>query len=160
MDGCPIELQITFIGPDKRVLDSVVGEPYSLDEIVEQNVLYVLETNPTDIKRGDLLVIEGDEEVEVTKETPENTESEDGSEEDLWPELEINRLYIIGSNGAPQATLQGSERIFSRKSSKVLISKAKRAFKSKSDVDYKALGRYVFNEMRAQDSRPEEYVEG
>ena len=65
---------------------------------------------------------------------------------------------IYGSDGQPQGYLKGGERIFSRKSTRVIIRKAKRAYKSQSDVDFKALGRYVFNEMKAQDERPAEYT--
>lgn len=160
MYGTLINLDISFIGTDMRVLDVVEGEAGSKDEIIENNVLYVLETNPNSgIKKGDLLVIEGNEETTTIEETGENSEIEEDSEEDQWPELEVNKLYVIGSNGQPQAQLEGGERIFSRKSSRVLIRKAKKAFASKSDVDYKALGRYLFNEMKNQDQRPEEFVE-
>lgn len=37
--------------------------------------------------------------------------------------------------------------------------KAKKAYASKEDKDYKALGRYIFKEMDAQDNRPAEYVD-
>jgi hypothetical protein len=40
--------------------------------------------------------------------------------------------------------LWGSERIFSRKNTKVLIKKAKKADNTKSDSDYKSLGVYMF----------------
>ena len=88
-----------------------------------------------------------------------NEESEDEEdEEDTHPELNVNRLYVYGSDGEVQAELQGGERIFSRKSSKVIISKAKRAYLSKEDKDYKSLGKYIFKEMDAQDNREPEYV--
>ena len=87
-----------------------------------------------------------------------NEEIEDEDEEDTHPELNVNRLYVYGSDGEVQAELQGGERIFSRKSSKVIIAKAKRAYVSKEDKDYKSLGRYIFKEMDAQDNRDPEYV--
>jgi hypothetical protein len=40
--------------------------------------------------------------------------------------------------------LWGNERIFSRKNTRVLIKKAKKADESKSDNDYKTLGRFIF----------------
>jgi hypothetical protein len=43
--------------------------------------------------------------------------------------------------------LQGGERIFSRKSTKVLIRKAKKAERTKLDKDYKSLGLYIFKEL-------------
>jgi hypothetical protein len=55
--------------------------------------------------------------------------------------------------------LLGGERIFSRKSTKVIIRKALKAYRSKEDKDYKALGKYVFKELKAQDGRKQEYVE-
>ena len=64
-------------------------------------------------------------------ETIEETDpDEDESAEDEYPDLQVNKLR-----------------------------KAKRAYKTQSDADYKALGRYIFNEMKAQDNRPAEYTE-
>jgi hypothetical protein len=40
--------------------------------------------------------------------------------------------------------LWGGERIVSRRETKVLIRKAKKAYDSQSDKDYKALGKYMF----------------
>ena len=70
-----------------------------------------------------------------------------------------NELHVYGSNGEVQAVLSGGERIFSRKSTAVLLKKAKLAYETKDDKDYKALGRYAFDEMRRQDGRDPEYVE-
>ena len=39
-----------------------------------------------------------------------------------------------------------------------IINKAKRAFIEKTDNAYKSLGKYVFKEMKAQDSRKPEFV--
>jgi len=54
--------------------------------------------------------------------------------------------------------LDGGERIFSRKSTRVIIKKAKKAYVSQLDKDYKALGKYVFKELNKQDDRDPEYV--
>jgi len=56
-------------------------------------------------------------------------------------------MLVIGSDGKPQMQIVGGERIFSRRSTKVLIKKAKKADKSKEDKDYKALGKYAFKEL-------------
>lgn len=134
MKDTEIPLQIVFIGEDNIVISVKQGVPMSEDFISEDNVQYVFETIPeASINVGDILV--------------------------LNPEFESDKLYVIGSDGNPQAILEGGERIFSRKSSAVIIRKAKKAFKSKSDTDYKDLGRYIFNEMHAQDNREPEYVE-
>lgn len=139
MVDCEIPLSIIFIGSDKKVISIKDGVPNSEEYISEDNSQYVLEVNPTnEISIGDELVLE------------------DSSEEQ---ELESDKLYVLGSDGTPQATLQGSERIFSIKNTKTLVSMAKRAYVSKSDTDYKALGRKVFEYMKQQNERPEEYVE-
>jgi len=55
--------------------------------------------------------------------------------------------------------LWSGERIFSRKNTKVLINKAKKAELSGKDGDYKTLGRFMFKCIKAQNTRPAEYVE-
>ena len=40
--------------------------------------------------------------------------------------------------------LEGGERIVSRRETVVLIRKALKAYQSKADKDYKALGKYIF----------------
>ena len=69
-------------------------------------------------------------------------------------------MYILGSDGKPQMDLVGGERIISIKETKSLISKAKRANKSKKDSDYKKLGKYIFKILKKQDERKPEYVSG
>ena len=54
--------------------------------------------------------------------------------------------------------LKGGERIVSRKETKVLIRKAKKALDSHSDNDYKSLGKYIFKVFKKQDSREPDYV--
>lgn len=143
MHDCDIPLSIIFIDSDKEVISVKEGTPNTDDYISENNVKYVLEVNPTKkIETGDILEIDGED---------------DFSEDEI--ELEPNKMYIIGSDGTPQAELQGGERIFSRKSTRVILRKAKKAFETKVDADYRALGRYVFNELTAQTSRKPQYVE-
>lgn len=132
-----VPLDIIFVGEDNKVLSVQKGIPESEDLITEYNVAYVIEVaQGSGIKKGDIVKFHMS-----------------------IDDLEKNKLYVIGSDGTPQATLEGGERIFSRKSSAVIIRKAKKAFESKSDTDYKDLGRYIFNEMKAQDGREPEYVE-
>ena len=130
-------LDIIFVDKDDSVISVQKGIPESEDLITEYNVAYVIEVaKGSGIKTGDIVKFK--------------TSIED---------YEPNKLYVIGSDGNPQAILEGGERIFSRKSSAVIIRKARKAFESKSDIDYKDLGRYIFNEMKAQDNREPEYVE-
>lgn len=138
-----LPLDIVFIGENKKVISVKEGKPETEDYISEDDVKYVLEVNQhSGIEKGDKLEFEDDE-----------------FDESSHPELDINKLYVIGSDGKPQMTLEGGERIFSRISTKTMINKAKRAFVEKTDSAYKSLGRYVFKEMKAQDSRDPQWVD-
>ena len=140
-----IPLDIIFVGKDNVVISVQQGEPESEEAIVENNVAYVIEVNQNSgIKPGDIVKF-GSEDSEV--ESEESSEQSEGI------------LEIIGSDGEVQATLQGSERIFSIVNTKTLVKMAKRAYESQSDSDYKALGRKIFEYMKVQDNRDPEYVE-
>jgi hypothetical protein len=67
-------------------------------------------------------------------------------------------MYILGSDGKPQACIEGGERIFSRSNSVTLIRMAKRAFRSKSDPDFRSLGKKVFAYLDIQEGNQPEYV--
>lgn len=137
-----LPLDIVFIGENKKVISVKEGKPETEDYISEDDVKYVLEVNQhSGIEKGDKLEFEDDE-----------------FDESSHPELDINKMYVIGSDGKPQMELEGGERIFSRISTKTMINKAKRAFVEKTDSAYKSLGKYVFKEMKAQDSRKPEFV--
>ena len=143
MQNTYLPLDIIFIDANKEVISVKQGEPESEDFISEKGVKYVLELNKNSgVEPGDILEIDGED---------------DFSEEGV--ELEPNKMYIIGSDGTPQAELQGGERIFSRKSTRVILRKVKKAFETKADSDYRALGRYVFNELTAQSEHKPQYVE-
>lgn len=145
MVDCEIPLSIIFLDDKKVVLSNQRGEPGSEEYISEDNAQYVLEVNPTDdIKPGDIAEFNLDRE-----------STEESSTEDLDPE----KLYILNEDGTIQHQIDPGVRIFSRKSTAVMIKKAKKAFESKSDVDYRDLGRYIFGELDRQTNRPEEYVE-
>ena len=68
-------------------------------------------------------------------------------------------MKVLAPDGSSQMNLLGGERIFSRKSSLVIIRKALKANRTKEDKDYKALGKYIFKEIYAQDHRDPEYVQ-
>lgn len=144
MEDMSYDLDLIFINKDDEVYDVQYGKAGSKDPIIstsEDSVKYVLEVNPNSgIKIGD--------ELEFT-ECPDCEEVEDN---------EVDKMYVIGPDGQPQMELVGGERIISRKETKELIRKAKQAKKSKSDLDYKKLGRYMFRILDGQNSRPEEYV--
>lgn len=132
--SCPLD--IIFVNDDDEVTAVYQGEPNSLDYLDGRNVSYVIEVaQGSNIKEGD--------------------------EVDLGEDIDLpeNGMFVLNSDGTIQFTLQGNERIFSRISSRVIIRKAKKALASKSEADYKALGRYIFKELDAQEARTPQYVE-
>jgi hypothetical protein len=138
MKDCDLTLSIIFLDENKIVLSNQKGLPNTEDFISEDNAKYVLEVNYTeDIKPGDKAVFNFGEELQ----------------------LDSEKLYILGEDGTPQGEVGSGARIFSRKSTAVIIKKAKKADESKSDVDYKDLGRYVFGELDRQENRDPEYVD-
>ena len=73
-------------------------------------------------------------------------------------------MKVIASDGTTQMNLQGGERIFSRISTKQIISWAKKAEANKDNSELfekycKRLGKRIFREIKAQDTREPEYVE-
>ncbi len=138
MKDTEIPLDIIFINSDLEVISVKQGEPMSEDFISEDNVQYVLEVNQNSgIEEGDDVILDYEED----------------DEED-----EAAKMYVLGSDGQAQYELVGGERIFSRPNTKVLVSKAKKAYKTKSDSDYKALGRQVFKYLEKQNSNEPEYT--
>lgn len=139
------DIDIVFINQDNEVYNVVLGKAHSSEVIIStpkksDTTKYVLEVNShSGIKVGDEL--EFDDEIEVDEE-------------------EIDKMYILGSDGKPQMDLLGGERIFSRRNSRILVKKAKKANKEKSDSAYKSLGKYMFKVLKEQDERPEEYTDG
>ena len=129
-----IPLDIVFINDDEEVVYVADGVPNSTSKITAQDVAYVLEINSgSGIQEGDELDFEDEDDAPVMK--------------------------VLAQDGSTQMELWGNERIFSRKNTKILIKKAKKANASKDDKDYKALGRYMFKCIKGQDERPPEYVE-
>lgn len=141
MVGVKIPLDIIFINQDQEVVsvnsDCKPGQKYVISTTEHINdddyIAYVLEVNPNSgIKVGDSL---------------------DFKDEDQGPVMKV-----LAQDGSIQMELWGGERIFSRKNTKVLIRKAKKADMSKDDKDYKALGKYMFKCIKGQDEREPEYV--
>lgn len=138
MKDCDLTLSIIFIDENKTVISNQKGLPNTEDFISADNAKYVLEVNYTEeIQPGDKVIFNLGEELE----------------------METDKLYILAEDGSVQGSVDPGVRIFSRRSSSVMIKKAKKADESKSDVDYKDLGRYVFGELDRQTARPAEYVE-
>lgn len=132
MKDTEIPLDIIFINDDQEVIKVAKGEPNDETMISsEEEIAYVLEVNQdSGIKRGDILDFEENGPV----------------------------MKVLDQDGNSQMELWGGERIFSRRNTRVLINKAKKADLSKEDKDYKALGRFMFKCIKGQDTRPNEYV--
>lgn len=140
MANTELELDVIFINSDWEVVSVKKGIPYDETILSEDNVQYVLELNQNSgVKPGDEIDIEDDE---------------------LSPgsNLDLNKMYVYGSDGEVQAILQGSERIFSIKNTKTLVRMAKRAYTTKKESDYKRLGKKLFEYLHTQDTNNPEYV--
>lgn len=130
-----ISLDIIFIDDDMEVVSVKQGQPMSEEPITENDVQYVLEVNSNSgIEGGDQLVIEDSDDSEYS-------------------------MHVLFPDGSTQMNLKGGERIVSRRETKILIKKAKKAEASKTDGAYRALGRYIFKVLKRQDSREPEYVD-
>jgi hypothetical protein len=68
-------------------------------------------------------------------------------------------MLVLDENGDVQMELDGGERIFSRKNTKVLIKFALKAYKTKQDKDYKTVGKKLFKFLDIQENNNPEYVE-
>lgn len=140
MKNTKIPLKIIFIDEDGNVNMIAKGEPEST-EYITGVAKDVLELNiDADVDVGDQIFF---------------IDLEDDDEQ----EIEVKSMYVLGSDGKPQAIIEGGERIFSRKNTVTLIKMAKRAFKYKNDSNFKALGKKVFKYLDIQESNEPEYVQ-
>lgn len=139
------DIDMVFINQDDEVYNVVLGKAHSSDPIIstpdgEDLTKYVLEVNAkSGIQVGDELDIDEDNDKDVD-------------------DNEIDKMYILDPDGKPQMDLVGGERIVSRLETRQLIKKAKKANKSKSNVEYKKLGKYLFKVLSKQDDRDPEYT--
>lgn len=88
----------------------------------------------------------------------------EGDEFDIDDSDDLNKyvMKVLASDGSTQFMLQGGERIVSRKETRTLIKKAKKADKNKGgdyDKYCKSLGKYMFKVLQGQDTRDPEYVQ-
>ena len=135
MEDTVIPLDVIFIDEDYNVVKVQQGVPKSKELITSDNTKYVLEVNAgSGIKIGDELDYDEEDEEEVP-------------------------MLVIGPKGKVQMTIEGGERILSRKNTKQLAKMAKRAYKSKEDKDYKALGKKIFKYIDTHNNQKEDFVE-
>lgn len=128
-----IPLDIIYINDDQEVVDVYKGQPNDDTLHSVEDIAFVVELNQNSgVKVGDELEF-SDEKEYVMK--------------------------VLAPDGSTQMELKGGERIFSRRSTKVILRKAKKALESQNEKDFKALGKYVFKELNRQDNRSPEYVQ-
>jgi uncharacterized membrane protein (UPF0127 family) len=147
MKDCGLHLDIIFIDEDGVVTKVSEGKPYD-DRLLNGQAQYVLEVRyKSGIKKGDVIDIDDDE---------LDDETEDEKDEDEY------KMMLLDNNGDEQYKLKSGERIFSRPSTATIVRKSRIAWRNRktdsSDKLYASLGRYVFNEIEAQDNRKPEYV--
>ncbi len=141
MKDTTIPLDMIGIDDDGDVIQIYTPKPESEDLMPFPNCKYVLEVNANSgIKLGDDFEIDDED------------------------DLDKYVMKVLAPDGTAQALLQGGERIFSRISTRMLISRAKKAYAHRNDKelyekDCKKLGKYVFKELYAQDHRPQEFVD-
>ena len=135
MEDTIIPLDVIFIDEDYNVVKVQQGVPKSKELITSDNTKYVLEVNAgSGIKIGDELDYDEEDEEEVP-------------------------MLVMGNKGKIQVELTGNERIFSRPNSKTIAKMAKKAYKSKEDKDYRALGKKIFKYIDTHNNQKEDFVE-
>ena len=148
MEDTSIPLDIIFIDEYGEVIKKTSARKFSKTPIEAEDGLYVLEVNiNSGINIGDVI---------------EEVDSEEDDEDFSDEEKEIisgNKMLVLDSNGDVQYKLEGGERIFSRIMTRKMIKQALTAYKLDTDEEYKKLGKLVFKELQAQDSREAEYVD-
>ena len=139
MKDTKIPLDQIAINDDDEVVLVYTAQPEDETLVPFMNTKYILEVNA---KSG---IVEGDE-----------------FEIDDSDDLNKYVMKVLAPDGSTQMYLQGGERIVSRKETRTLIKKAKKAYANKGgDYDRycKSLGKYMFKILKGQDNREPEYVQ-
>ena len=143
MRDTSIDLDIIFIDKDKKVISVNTVEAFDIKPVIcNEFAQYVLEVN-------------ADSGISIGDELDDSELTDD--EREL---IQKSRMLVLDENGDVQMKLHGSERIFSRIFTRKLVKAVIKAYRSDEDKDYIKVGKMVFKELDAQDSRPAEYVEG
>lgn len=131
--NCLIPMLQAFLNEDMEIVKVLKRKPFDETLMGFDDIQYVLELNEDEnVKEGDEVNIPSD------KKLPE--------------------MKILAPDGSTQYTLEGGERIFSRRNTVNLIKWAKRSYESKNDNDYKHLGKLMFKYLHIQDTNKPEYV--
>lgn len=133
MKNTLIPLDIIYINEDQEVIAVEHGQPEDDTLLGHDDTMYVVEVNQgSNIKEGDTLEFLDDDNYV---------------------------MQVLKQDGTSQMDLKGGERIVSRRETKIIIRKAKKALDSHSENDYKSLGKYIFKVFKKQDERKPDYVE-
>lgn len=138
MKDTKIPLDQIAINDDDEVVLVYTAQPEDETLVPFMNAKYILEVN------AESGIVEGDE-----------------FEIDDSDDLNKYVMKVLAPDGSTQMYLQGGERIVSRKETRTLIKKAKKAYANKGgDYDRycKSLGKYMFKILKGQDNRDPEYV--
>ena len=141
MKNTLIPLDMIAINDDDEVIMVYPARPKDETLIPFMSTKYILEVNQNSgIKIGD------------------DFEIDDSDDLDKYV------MKVVGSDGRTQFLLQGGERIVSRKETRVLIRKAKKAELVKNDEAAfnricRSLGKYMFKVLYGQDHRDAQYVQ-
>lgn len=130
MKNTLIPLDIVFINSDQEVIAIEKGQPNDSTLLSHEDTMYVVEVNSNSgVMVGDELEFDDDP-----------------------------VMKVLAPDGSTQMELWGGERIVSRRETKILIRKAKKADASQNDSDFKSLGKYIFKVFKRQDGNKPEYV--
>ena len=138
MKDTKIPLDQIAINDDDEVVLVYTAQPEDETLVPFMNAKYILEVN------AESGIVEGDE-----------------FEIDDSDDLNKYVMKVLAPDGSTQMYLQGGERIVSRKETRTLIKKAKKAYANKGgdhDRYCKSLGKYMFKVLKGQDTREPEYV--
>ena len=139
MKNTKIPLDQIAINDDDEVVLVYTAQPEDETLVPFMNTKYILEVN------AESGIVEGDE-----------------FEIDDSDDLNKYVMKVLAPDGSTQMYLQGGERIVSRKETRTLIKKAKKAYANKGgdyDKYCKSLGKYMFKILKGQDNREPEYVQ-
>ena len=139
MKDTKIPLDQIAINDDDEVVLVYTAQPEDETLVPFMNAKYILEVN------ANSGIVEGDD-----------------FEIDDSDDLNKYVMKVLAPDGSTQMYLQGGERIVSRKETRTLIKKAKKAYANKGgDYDRycKSLGKYMFKILKGQDNREPEYVQ-
>lgn len=139
MKDTKIPLDQIAINDNDEVVLVYTAQPEDETLVPFMNAKYILEVN------AESGIVEGDE-----------------FEIDDSDDLNKYVMKVLAPDGSTQMYLQGGERIVSRKETRTLIKKAKKAYANKGgdyDKYCKSLGKYMFKILKGQDNREPEYVQ-